>query len=147
VDTPAAELTSPPWSRVPAGTAAAPEPRQEPHPEPDDPEPDDPEPDDPEPALETDRLTFRRVPVRIQAPPPSPKPRPIAPMPRPPAARPPNRFSVAPRPTVVDDLTITGLTRLSRSRWGSRLFTLFFVFVFTVILLQLIDALLYPLYR
>ena len=73
------------------------------------------------------------------------RPRPVAPLPRPDRA--PNRFSVAPRPTVVDDLAITGITRLSRGRWGSRLFTLFFVFVFAVILLQLIDSLLYPLYR
>ena len=73
------------------------------------------------------------------------RPRPVAPLPRPDRA--PNRFSVAPRPTVVDDLAATGITRLSRGRWGSRLFTLFFVFVFAVILLQLIDSLLYPLYR
>jgi hypothetical protein len=48
---------------------------------------------------------------------------------------------------VVDDLSITGITRRSRGRWGSRLFTLFFVFVFSVILLQLIDSLLHPYYR
>jgi hypothetical protein len=110
----------------------------------------DPEPEPEDTAARTDRLTFRRLPVRLQVPSPSPRPRPrpAAPAPGPATpVRPPNRFSVAPRPTVVDDLAITGITRRSRGRWGSRLFTLFFVFVFAVILLQLIDSLLHPLYR
>lgn len=51
------------------------------------------------------------------------------------------RYPVA-RPTVVDEPGILGLSRRSRSRWGSRLFTAFFVFVFAVILIQMIAALL-----
>ena len=63
---------------------------------------------------------------------------------RPPPGRPPNRFSVAPRPTVVDDLSIIGLTRRSNSRWGSRAFTLCFVFIYAVIVIQLLSVLFGP---
>lgn len=47
-----------------------------------------------------------------------------------------------PRPRIVDDPAILGLSRHSRGRVGSRLFTLFFVFVFAVIVIQLVVALL-----
>jgi len=50
----------------------------------------------------------------------------------------------APRPRIVDDTGILGLSRLSNSRLGSRLFTLFFVFVFALIFVQLIASLLNP---
>jgi hypothetical protein len=46
------------------------------------------------------------------------------------------------RPRIVEDPAILGLTRVSRSRLGSRLFTWFFVFVYAVILIQLIVSLL-----
>ena len=46
------------------------------------------------------------------------------------------------RPRIVEDPAILGLTRVSRSRLGSRLFTWFFVFVYAVILIQLILSLL-----
>lgn len=66
-----------------------------------------------------------------------------SPAPRP--APPPVDLS-APRPRVVDDPGVFGLSRLSRSRMGSRLFTAFFVFVFGSIFLQLVASLLYPTY-
>lgn len=47
-----------------------------------------------------------------------------------------------PRPRIVDEPGILGLSRLSRSRFGSRLFNLFFVLVFTVIVVQMIYAIL-----
>lgn len=46
------------------------------------------------------------------------------------------------RPRVEDDEALLGLTRRSHSRWGQRLFALFFVFVFAVIVLQLVVVLL-----
>ena len=46
------------------------------------------------------------------------------------------------RPRIVEDPAILGLSRVSRSRLGSRLFTLFFVFVYALILVQLIVSLL-----
>jgi hypothetical protein len=48
------------------------------------------------------------------------------------------------RPRIVDDTVILGLTRHSRSRLGSRVFTLFFVFVFALIVVQMIASLLSP---
>jgi hypothetical protein len=47
-----------------------------------------------------------------------------------------------PRPRVVDEPGILGLSRLTRSRFGSRLFTWFFVLVFAVIVVQMISAIL-----
>lgn len=47
------------------------------------------------------------------------------------------------RPRVVEDTGILGLSRLTRGRVGSRLFTLFFVAVFTLIALQMVLELLY----
>jgi hypothetical protein len=47
-----------------------------------------------------------------------------------------------PRPRIVDEPGILGLSRLTRSRFGSRLFNLFFVLVFTVIVVQMIYAIL-----
>jgi hypothetical protein len=48
------------------------------------------------------------------------------------------------RPPVSNEPAILGLSRLSRSRVGSRLFRWFFVFVFAVIFLQLVVSLLNP---
>lgn len=45
------------------------------------------------------------------------------------------------RPRVVDDLALLGLSRASRGRVGSRVFTGFFVFVFVLIAVQMIVAL------
>jgi hypothetical protein len=47
-----------------------------------------------------------------------------------------------PRPRIVDEPGILGLSRLTRGRFGSRLFNLFFLLVFTVILIQMISAIL-----
>jgi hypothetical protein len=47
-----------------------------------------------------------------------------------------------PRPRIVDEPGILGLSRLTRGRFGSRLFNLFFVLVFTVIVIQMISAIL-----
>lgn len=46
------------------------------------------------------------------------------------------------RPRIVQDPVILGLTRHSRSKLGSRLFTWFFVFVYVLILVQLIWSIL-----
>ena len=46
------------------------------------------------------------------------------------------------RPRIADEPGILGLSRVSRSRFGARLFTWFFVFVFTLIVVQMIVALL-----
>ncbi len=48
------------------------------------------------------------------------------------------------RPPIGEEPAILGLSRLSRGRLGSRLFTWFFVLVFAVILIQLIVVLLNP---
>jgi hypothetical protein len=47
-----------------------------------------------------------------------------------------------PRPRIVDEPGILGISRLTRGRFGSRLFNLFFLLVFTVILIQMISAIL-----
>ncbi|HLU58827.1 MAG TPA: hypothetical protein VKZ81_25480 [Pseudonocardia sp.] len=47
-----------------------------------------------------------------------------------------------PRPRVVEDPGILGLSRRARGRWGSRLFNAFFVLVFAVILIQMVSAIL-----
>lgn len=47
------------------------------------------------------------------------------------------------RPRIVEDTGILGLSRLTRGRVGSRLFTLFFVAVFTLIALQMVLELLH----
>ena len=60
--------------------------------------------------------------------------------PEPVAPAPPPRPDA--RPRIVEDPVILGLTRVSRSKLGSRLFTLFFVFVYAVILVQLVVSLL-----
>jgi hypothetical protein len=57
----------------------------------------------------------------------------------PPAELPPGP---PPRPRVVDEPGILGLSRLTRGRFGSRLFNWFFVLVFVVILIQMVSALL-----
>jgi hypothetical protein len=47
-----------------------------------------------------------------------------------------------PRPRIVDEPGILGLSRLARSRFGTRLFNLFFLLVFVVIVVQMIYAIL-----
>lgn len=47
-----------------------------------------------------------------------------------------------PRPRIVPEPSILGLSRLARSRFGSRLFTLFFVFVYALIVVQTVYAIL-----
>ena len=47
-----------------------------------------------------------------------------------------------PRPRIVEDPAILGLSRLTRGRWGSRLFNAFFALVFAVIVIQMISAIL-----
>lgn len=71
------------------------------------------------------------------APSPAPSAAPEAPVPH---LRLPPRPDA--RPRIVQDPVILGLTRHSRSRLGTRLFTWFFVFVYLVILVQLIWSLL-----
>ena len=46
------------------------------------------------------------------------------------------------RPRIADDPGIVGFSRVARSRFGSRLFAAFFVFVFVLIAVQMIVALL-----
>ncbi|GAA0925316.1 hypothetical protein GCM10009559_10070 [Pseudonocardia zijingensis] len=60
------------------------------------------------------------------------------PRPRPPGWPP----GPPPRPRIVDEPGILGLSRLTRGRFGSRLFNLFFVLVFVVILVQMVSAIL-----
>ena len=55
---------------------------------------------------------------------------------------PSDRYELPPRPRVAPDPAILGLSRLTRGRVGSRLFTLFFVLVFTVIVVQMVAAIL-----
>jgi hypothetical protein len=52
------------------------------------------------------------------------------------------RADPSPRPRVEPEPSILGLSRRSHSRLGSRLFTLFFVAVYAVIVIQLVVALL-----
>jgi hypothetical protein len=47
-----------------------------------------------------------------------------------------------PRPRIVEEPGILGLSRLTRGRFGARLFNLFFLLVFTVIVIQMISAIL-----
>jgi hypothetical protein len=47
-----------------------------------------------------------------------------------------------PRPRIVPEPGILGLSRLTRGRVGSRLFNLFFLLVFAVIIVQMISAIL-----
>ena len=54
--------------------------------------------------------------------------------------RPPVPPGPPPRPRIVDEPGILGLSRIARSRFGSRLFTWFFVLVYTVIVVQMIYA-------
>jgi hypothetical protein len=49
-----------------------------------------------------------------------------------------------PRPRIVDEPGILGLSRRTRGRFGSRLFTLFFVLVFALIAVQMVVSILYP---
>jgi hypothetical protein len=74
-------------------------------------------------------------------------------IPRPRSGRQPTRSgpggaaeSVRPstRPPIGQDPAILGLSRISRGRVGSRVFTVFFVLVFVVIFVQMLFALLMP---
>jgi hypothetical protein len=47
-----------------------------------------------------------------------------------------------PRPRITEEPGILGLSRLTRGRFGSRLFNLFFLLVFLVILIQMVSAIL-----
>jgi hypothetical protein len=49
---------------------------------------------------------------------------------------------LAARPRIEDDESLLGLTRRSNSRVGQRMFNLFFVFVFLLIAIQMVAALL-----
>jgi hypothetical protein len=66
---------------------------------------------------------------------------PAVPQQRRPAAR-LDRYDLPPRPRVVEEPGILGLSRLTRGRVGSRLFTLFFVLVYLVIVVQMVAAIL-----
>ena len=67
-------------------------------------------------------------------------PRAVVPPPRSPVILP----TMPPRPRIVAEPSILGLSRLTRGRFGSRVFTLFFVFVFTLIVVQMIASILDP---
>jgi hypothetical protein len=71
-----------------------------------------------------------------------PSPRPTAPPPS--RHRPPVPPRPDARPRIPDEPGILGLSRVSRSRIGSRLFTWFFVLIFTLIAVQMVVALLTP---
>ncbi|GAA3248951.1 hypothetical protein GCM10017691_59590 [Pseudonocardia petroleophila] len=101
------------------------------------------------------RMPQTRPAVRLaaapDAPPAGPRPgapaRPVRPVtelatrrPTPVEHRPP---VLSARPPVVEEPSILGLSRRARSRLGSRLFTLFFVAVFTLIAVQMVLAILY----
>jgi hypothetical protein len=51
---------------------------------------------------------------------------------------------VPPRPRIVEEPGILGLSRRTRGRFGSRVFTLFFVLVFALIVVQMVVSILYP---
>ncbi|MBW0115645.1 hypothetical protein [Pseudonocardia abyssalis] len=96
---------------------------------------------------------WRRMPVtppaeRLAAAPVPPAPRPSADRPVRPVTELATRREHRPpvpsaRPRVVEEPSILGLSRRARSRLGSRLFTLFFVAVFSLIALQMVLAILY----
>ncbi|WP_300015120.1 hypothetical protein [Pseudonocardia sp.] len=112
------DVVAPPWLRVPSGASH-----------------DPPHPPSTRPAV-----------LRAVAADPPPTAAPAAPVPRPPAtpAPPPVRHHPArARPPVAPEPGILGLSRLARGRIGSRLFTLFFVAVYAVILIQLVMVLLH----
>jgi hypothetical protein len=70
---------------------------------------------------------------------------PAQPAPEPAVPRPPTQRlppGPPPRPRIVEEPAILGLSRLTRGRFGSRLFNLFFLLVFAVILIQMISAIL-----
>jgi hypothetical protein len=86
---------------------------------------------------------------------PWPPPGATAPRARAPGAIPPPRRSSAPgrpapipgpppMPRIPPEPAILGLSRLTRGRFGSRLFTLFFVLVFALIVGQMVVSILYP---
>jgi predicted nucleic acid-binding Zn ribbon protein len=52
--------------------------------------------------------------------------------------------AVPARPRIADEPGILGLSRRSRGRLGSRMFTWFFVLVFALILVQMVMSILYP---
>jgi hypothetical protein len=59
-----------------------------------------------------------------------------------PRPRTPGPLDPPPRPRIVEEPGILGLSRLTRGRFGSRLFNAFFMLVFAVIIIQMISAIL-----
>jgi hypothetical protein len=53
----------------------------------------------------------------------------------------------APRPRIVDDVSLIGFSRFTRGRVGARLFRLFFLLVFAGIVVQMVFSIIDPLYR
>jgi hypothetical protein len=84
----------------------------------------------PEPAAPIDAGPTPAIPPQRRSPVPPGRTAPLA---GPPA-----------RPRIVEDPGILGLSRRSRSRVGSLLFTWFFVLVFTLIVVQMVASLLDP---
>ncbi len=91
----------------------------------------------PEPAVRSEPPPVIGAAERAAPPRPAPRTGPpiVTPLPRP-ETRPPARPRIEPEPAIL------GLSRHTRSRLGARLFNLFFVFVFALILIQMIVALL-----
>lgn len=90
------------------------------------------ETEQPRPDRPADRLVREAVAVPVPHPAAIPTPpghAPVAP-------------ALAARPRIVEDPSILGLSRHSRSRFGGRLFVCFFVLVYAVIVIQLVVTLL-----
>jgi hypothetical protein len=129
------DVVAPPWLRVPSG------------------DPDDPaRPAECRPAgrrqAEDRRAEPRPVVLRVVADEPAPVTTARPPLTRPAATRPAAAPVLAShparaRPPVSAEPGILGLSRLTRGRVGSRLFTLSFVAVFALILVQMLVAILY----
>ncbi len=114
------DAVAPPWLRVPSGASDAPHPA-------------------------VHRAPVHR-PVVLRAvgnPPPPVVDGPLRPVARPPVRPPVLHHPARARPPVDPEPGILGLSRLTRGRVGSRLFTLFFVTVFGVILVQMLVAILH----
>ncbi|MCW2721680.1 MAG: peptidase caspase catalytic subunit [Pseudonocardia sp.] len=106
---------------------------------------------DPEPPVHHPQpMITASGPVTAPRPAPRPEPRimPLRPGPlgvqHGPPPRPPGPYRPPARPRIEPEPGILGLSRHTRSRLGARLFNLFFVFVFALILVQMIVALLNP---
>lgn len=115
------DVVAPPWLRVPSGAGDGPA----------------------RPAAH--RPPARPVVLRVVADDPTPAVAAAPPVPRPAAIPlpPPAPHPARARPPVAPEPGILGLSRLTRGRVGSRLFTLFFVAVYAVILVQMFITILY----